>query len=514
MMTGSVHDPARVLHRLPWRREDLADDRRAVTFIDGPSYTRGELRTAVEERERILREGGIRAGGRVCLLLDNGRDFVLDLLALSAIGAVTVPLNTALRGRAFVQTLEIMGPCLVRVERAYQELVESCADELAETAAFWFVDEPGSGTEAEAITEPRPEDLALIMLTSGTTSLPKGVMWSHQMAITFAEQTTWVMGYDQNDVIFTCLPLFHINALLCALYPALLTGAEVVIAPRFSASQFWTQIVDSHATTVNMMGAIPAVMWSRATEPIERSHSIRLGMVLPLPADRVEFESRFGFQTTETYGSTDTGLPLGIPFGQRRPGSCGLPTPGWQVALVDEYDEPVTSGELGELVTRPTAPYIGQLGYWRQPELTLEAMRNQWFHTGDLLTQDAEGWFTYHGRRKDMVRVSGENVSTLAVEATLLEHPAVLEAAVFGVPSELGEDAIAVAIVLREGHTVEPVELRAFAAGNLPYFAVPRFIGFLAELPKTSTQKVMKATLQDTGVASVYWDGGRPRRTP
>lgn len=489
-------------------------DRPAVRFLGGPSLTYGELWAAVGQREEEFRSGGIGRGDRLAILQESSIDVVLDLLAAFRLGAVIVPINTALRGSSLVGVVREVSPCVLRVDSNLLDEARSATAQI-DGADIWPVGGPPPKTAGEdraaapALDESNP---AAILLTSGTTGLPKGVVWPHAMVLAFAEHTTWVMGYRQDDVIYTCLPLFHINGLFCAVYAALLTGAEVVIAPRFSAESYWQDIADSGATVTNMMGSIPAILWRRDPSPLERRHALRLGMVLPLPADRVEFEERFGFPTTEVYGSTDAGMPLGIPFGTSRPGSCGRPTPGWECRVVDEHDRPVDDGAEGELVVRPQRPHIGFAGYWRHPEVTVAATRNLWFHTGDLVTRDAQGWFTYLGRAKEMIRVSGENVAPAQVEAVLLQHPAVAEAAAYAVPSDLGEDAVAVAVVLRPGATVEPAQLRSLAERDLPYFAVPRYILVTDGLPKTATFKVVKSELESRGVTPRHWDGGRPRR--
>jgi crotonobetaine/carnitine-CoA ligase len=498
-----------------WLGDDR--DRVAVRFLGDRSFTVGELWDSVSLRAEQLVSAGLRRGDRLCLMQGNRPDFMLDLLAAFQLGVVVVPLNTALRGESLARTLADMAPCLVRVEKEFEGTVRAAAAGITGTIVWPVGGDPEAGFVGETAgldeAEPDRGDLAVILLTSGTTGPPKGVMWPHEMALGVAQHTTWVMGYDSTDVIYTCLPLFHINGLFCALYAGLLVGAEVVIAERFSASRYWSEIAECGATVTNMMGSIPAVLWRREPEPAERAHHLRFGMVLPLPATWQEFEERFGFATTETYGSTDSGLPLGIPFGARRPGSCGIPAPGWQADVVDERDEPVPPDTVGELVFRPLRPYLGQAGYWRRPETTVAATRNMWFHTGDAVSRDAEGWYAYHGRQKDMIRVSGENVAPSQVEVALLRHPAVDEVAVYGLPSDLGEEAVAAAVVLKSDSGVEPGELRGFVEADLPYFAVPRYILFVDELPKTQTSKVIKTVLQERGVTSEHWDGGRPRRT-
>ncbi|MDQ6523947.1 AMP-binding protein [Nocardioides sp. LHD-245] len=496
---GSAADPARV----------------ALRFVDGPSLTHAQLWSAVADREDEFAAARLHRGDVLCLLQENTPDLVLDLLASFRLGIVVVPLNTALRGASLEAVLHDVGPCLLRCGPALVEVGLAAADAV-EGAGLWPVGAAAprvrSGPRDRPIDGRAESDVAAIMLTSGTTGLPKGVVWPHAMALAFAEHTTWVMGYREDDVIYTCLPLFHINGLFCALYAGLLTGAEVVIARRFSAATYWRDIAATGATVTNMMGSIPAILWRGEPGAHERKHRLRLGMVLPLPADRAAFEERFGFPTTEVYGSTDTGLPLGIPFGSSRPGSCGRPTPGWECDVVDEDDHPVGDGVEGELVVRPRRPHIGFAGYWRHPEATVAATRNLWLHTGDVVTRDADGWFTYRGRRKEMIRVSGENVAPLQVEAALLRHPDVLEVAAYAVPSDLGEESVAVAVVPRAGADVHPADLRALAERDLPYFAVPRFVLLTDELPKTATAKVVKADLEALGVTAEHWDGGRPRR--
>lgn len=348
-------------------------------------------------------------------------------------------------------------------------------------------------------------DLAVILLTSGTTGHPKGVMWPHAMALGVAEHTRWVMGYDDRDTIYTCLPMFHINGLFCALYAGLAVGAHVVVARRFSLSSFWADIVDHEVTATNMMGSIPALLWRGEPSPSDRAHRLRIAMVLPLPAERTAFEDRFGVRTTEVYGSTDTGIPLGIPFGERCPGACGIPTPGWEAAVFDKNDNPVPDGVEGELVVRPLRAHLGPRGYWRRPETTVGVTRNLWFHTGDIVVRDSEGWYTYRGRDKEMLRVSGENVAPIQVEAVLLRHAGVAEACVYGLPSDLGEEVVVAAVVPTLDVDLDLAELRALAESELPYFAVPRYLWALDSLPKTETSKVRKSLL-------IERDGGRPRR--
>ncbi|GAA5125881.1 AMP-binding protein [Pseudonocardia adelaidensis] len=506
-----------------------ADDpnARAVSFVGGAAFSRSELLAQARTVAGGLRRAGVRPGDRVVMILGNRPEFLTTYLAVSMLGAVSVPLNTALRGDVLTYMLEAVGPATLVFESGLAADVVPSVAAAGGMQRLWCVptgsvptpdgavrfEELLPGPALDADHPSQPWDLASILFTSGTTGRSKGVMWSHKMAGWFADNATWVMGYDAEDVVYTCLPLFHINALFTAFLAGLQEGASIVVSARFNAAGYWKEVGESGATVTNMLGAMSAILWKQQRSPAEQAHRLRLAMLVPFPNDyHEEFEGRFGCRITELYGSTDTGIPLGVPHGERHPGSCGVPAPGWQAALVDEHDEPVAADVSGELVTRPLEPFVGQLGYWRQPDNTWEAHRNCWFHTGDLLAQDADGWFHFVDRVKDAMRVSGENVSAFEVEQVLLAHPRVAEAAVYAVPSEMGEDDIMAAVVVEGPEPLEPAELIEFVAPRLAYFAVPRFVEILSELPKTSTEKVRKGALRARGRSASTWDSGRRRR--
>jgi crotonobetaine/carnitine-CoA ligase len=516
-----LRDSGRHFHRALAEAAQEEPSATLVTFLGDRAYSRGEVHEASRRVAAGLREAGVEPGDRVALLLTNRVEFLTAFFAISQLGAVSVPLNTALRGDVLSYMLDSVGPCRLITEPVLAEQIGSVVVGHPGVTQMWSVGTDGALPGADDFAAlahaapladplaPQPWELASILFTSGTTGPSKGVMWSHNLGICLAENSTWVMGYTSEDVVYTCLPLFHINALFTAFYAGLLARAPVVVAPRFSASSFWREIGENGVTVANMLGAMGAILWRQEPSPAEREHRLRLSMVVPFPKGySTEFEERFAVRVTELYGSTDTGIPLGVPFGESRPGSCGVPTPGWECLLVDEDDEPVPVGEVGELVVRPTRPFVGQLGYWNMPEHTLEAHRNQWFHTGDVLVQDADGWYSFADRRKDALRVSGENVSSFEVEQAMLTHPAVVEAAVYAVPSELGEDSVMVAVVLEPGASAEPEELRTHVEPRLPYFAVPRYVDVREHLPKTPTEKVRKAVLRDEGITSSTWDAG------
>lgn len=491
----------------------------------GSAYTRSELWEASRRVAAALTELGIQPGDRVCTFIDNRGEFLEVVFGCLAAGAVAVPLNTALQGDILENMVHQASPRVLVIESAYSQQWASllgAIDGLEHVITVGDADgalqvgPPVTVTSFDAMKEASPApyrpgnpgDLAMILYSSGTTGRSKGVMWTNRMLLVTGTCATGVLGYEPDDVVFTCLPLFHGNALITTFLGCLTAGASVAIAPRFSASAFWQTICEQEATITGLLGTMAPILWRQPETHWERDHNLRRILVIPGLKDRQEeFEARFGVEVTELYGS-EAGIPLGIPAGERRVGSCGKPTGYYECALVDEADEPVEQGEVGELVVRPRAPWTLPLGYWRAPEATIETWQNLWLHTGDLLREDDEGWFYFADRAKDAIRRSGENISSFEVEEVLISHPDVAEAAAFGVPSELAEEEVMAAVVLRPGVDLDHRELVAFCEDRLPYFAVPRYYDFRASLPKTETEKVRKGALREEGVTDTTRDAG------
>jgi crotonobetaine/carnitine-CoA ligase len=229
-----------------------------------------------------------------------------------------------------------------------------------------------------------------------------------------------------------------------------------------------------------------------------------------LPAWAPDFEHRFGCRLVELYGSTEVGSIIYTPLdAPRRPGSCGKALARWEVKLQDDHGNEVPLGAAGELVVRPNEPSVIMDGYYAMPEATLAAFRNLWFHTGDVLRQDADGYFFFVGRRKDMVRRRGENISAAEVEMVIEAHADVLACAVIGVPSEFTEEEVLACVVLRPGATLTPHALAEHCAARMARFMVPRYLRFVTDLPKTPTDKVEKFQLRQLGITADTWDRER-----
>jgi carnitine-CoA ligase len=249
------------------------------------------------------------------------------------------------------------------------------------------------------------------------------------------------------------------------------------------------------------------ILLAQPAGPGERDHRVRIGLGPGVPeAAAAAFRERTGVLLLEGYGSTETNFVIATAPDSPRRGVMGWLRPGFEAQVVDDADNSLPAGEAGELVLRADEPFAFAGGYFGKPDKTVEAWRNLWFHTGDRVVRDADGAFRFVDRIKDAIRRRGENISSWEVEQVLMAHAALASVAVYPVRSELAEDEVMAAVVLREGVSVTPAELAAFCAARLPRFAVPRFIAVLPELPRTENGKVQKYKLRERGVPAGCWD--------
>jgi crotonobetaine/carnitine-CoA ligase len=289
-------------------------------------------------------------------------------------------------------------------------------------------------------------------------------------------------------------------------------GARAVLWPRFSATEWLAQARATGATVTNLLGVMMDFLFRQPPGPGDRDHRLRVVLGQPAPAAIAEaFRERFGLERVlEYYGMTEIGIVTMMPWDAVRPGSCGVAVSEWfDLRIADpETDEERPPGEVGELLVRPKAPWAFSQGYWGMPERTLEALRNVWYHTGDGMRRDADGYLYFVDRMRDVIRRRAVNISSFDVEAVIGGHPSVVECAAVAVPSEFagGEDEIKICLVLREGMSVAPEDFLGWCEDRLPHFAVPRYVEVVAELPKTPSNKVQKYRLRETGAGGTAWD--------
>jgi crotonobetaine/carnitine-CoA ligase len=494
-------------------------DRPLVRWADR-SWSNRDCRDIAATHAASLKQAGIAAGDRVALICSNRPEFLQIYLGCLWLGAVIVPLNTASRGVQLQHMLSNSGARLLVIEAELMASLQTLDAFSLAVETIWSIGTPEradwAGRPIEMLpppgpaiptAAPRPGDLAAILYTSGTTGLSKGVCCPQAHIFWWGQNTARKLEIGPEDVLCTTLPLFHINA-INAFYQALLTGASICYEPRFSASGFWRTMAERGATIVYLLGAMVPILLSRAPGPDEKAHKVRAALAPGVP-ERFHgpFAERTGVSVLmEGFGSTETNLVIGAGIGANRPGIMGPVSEGFEARVVDDEDNDLPDGTPGELIVRGDEPFSMASGYFGMPDKTVEAWRNLWFHTGDRVIRDADGSFRFVDRLKDAIRRRGENISSYEVEQVLLSHPAIASAAVFPVSSDLGEDEVGAAIVLKEGASLAGPTLMGFCEPLLAYFAIPRYVDFVAELPLTENGKVQKYKLRERGVTPTTWD--------
>ncbi len=493
------------------------DPSRPFIVFEGHTRNWQEFHKLALGAARVLAARGIKHGDRVAVMARNHPGHVLMLLSLARLGAIMVPVNPEF---GVTEARYVMGHAQVGAVICSAEalaIAREAASDIAPAPWFALLDSATNGVPAlaeliaaEADTDVPgaggADDTCLIVYTSGTTGFPKGAMHSQRSFVTGGEAFVQRLYVQPDDRLLIVLPLFHINALFYSVAGTLAAGACMVIVPRFSASSFWQTAVATRATAVNIIEAIGTILMKRPRDEFRHDHTLTklYGARQPMMATfRDEFHIPHligGYGMTEIPGVTC--IPLEGPAKVGSMGPVGRhPDPGRQWAecrVVDDDGNDVGIDQVGELIVK--TPIIMQ-GYFRDVAQTNDAFRDGWFLTGDLVRRDADGYFFFVSRKKDIIRRRGENISGAEIDRVIGEHPAVFEVAAIAVPSELGEDEILVAVVPRPGKTVTAEEIARWSRKHLAVQKVPRFVAIVDELPHTPTHKILKAKLRaDAGL--------------
>jgi carnitine-CoA ligase len=516
--TGSFLPAERTLSTMLLRQAKRIPDRPLVS-AGGVTLTYAQTCDLAARAAAALKSAGIGAGERVALICSNRMEFFELLLGCTWLGAALVPINVASRGPQLQHILSNSGARLLVIEDAYAQNLSMLDASALAVKMIWSIGEAANTRMGalQAVAMPRvdaaiapvplrPSDLAIILYTSGTTGPSKGVCCPHAQYFWWSVNTAALLELDANDVLCTSLPLFHTNA-LNTFYQAVLIGGSVRFEKRFSASGFYSALSRHRATVTYLLGAMVPILLSRTVLAEEHEHTVRRALAPGVPQQfHAEFTRRTGIRLLDGWGSTETNFVLGATVDRQRPGTMGPVFAGFQARVVDEDDNEVADGNPGELVVRADDPFAFASGYFGTPEKTVEAWRNLWFHTGDRVVRETDGYFRFMDRLKDAIRRRGENISSFEVEQVLLSHPNVANAAAFPVRSQLAEDEVMAAVILHPGQTLSPPDLIEFCKPRLPYFAVPRFLEFMQELPTTENGKVQKYKLRERGVTAAAWD--------
>lgn len=513
----------------PPERRNVPDMLRmqAAQYGDRILFACGDTRwTYAETVDIAARTGGLLAahniarGDRVAIICGNRPEIMQLVLGAAWIGAVSVPINAASRGFQLQHMLSNSGAKILAIDAEFIDALGGLDFSTLPLERIWLIGAPKAKPTSNSlpidalppavVAAPAatlgPGDLFTILYTSGTTGLSKGVCCPHAQYFWWAAYTGWQLGVREGDVLHTPLPLFHTNALNC-FFQALLHGATQVAEPKFSVSGFWPALVKSGATVTYLLGAMVPMLLSRAPSPAEKDHKVRVALAPGVPGNyHAEFTERTGVVLLDGYGSTESNLIMASYIDDRKPGTMGKLVPGMEARIVDENDEEVPDGTPGELILRSDHPFAFATGYFAMPEKTVEAWRNLWLHTGDRVVRDPDGYYRFMDRMKDAIRRRGENISSFEVEQVLIRHPAVALAAVFPVSSDLAEDEVMAAIILKEGASATEEELVRYCEGKMSYFAIPRFVEFVDTLPRTENGKVQKFKLRERGRTDATWD--------
>ena len=495
------------LGKLLEEQAEQQDDREFVHFIDsGERLSYRAFNERCNQFAHGLAGHGIRHGDFVGVMLRNSIEYLVCTYALKKLGVVEVSLNIDFRGRGLVRTVNLTNsPILITSDEFMQPLIQ-VADQLTHLKTVIVVGEFRTRLGdlehigfADLLSDNRrnpdgPTDdteLATVLFTSGTTGFSKGLQVSHRYLVCNAALVVDAYGLSVDDCVYTPWPLHHYGAAACEVAATLLSGGRIALRSRLSVSRYFEEVRETGATWAMMMGGLQKWLWDKEPGPQDRNHSLRFVWGGPFPVDRPSFEKRFGLKTGYCYGLSDIGNPcIESIENEEPPNSCGrVRSDLYDIRIVDENDDEEPAGEVGEIVCRPKVPGIILQGYYGQPDYTLKAFRNLWFHTGDLGRFDSEGHLFFLDRKKQVLRHSGENILLGEVEEVINTHPAVKDCAVVGLPNDVDEEDVAAFVVLHPGSALETEALRDYCRDELAHFMVPKVVRIIDEMPKTSTEK-------------------------
>ncbi|KFX61955.1 ATP-dependent acyl-CoA ligase [Paraburkholderia fungorum] len=507
---------------------------RVLLDFSGALYTYADVDRLSTRLAHSLASLGVQAGQTVVTMLDNNVDAVISWLAVNKLCAVSVPINTALRGEFLRHQIADSGAPLVICEADYLDRIAAVAAQLSDVKQVLYRSADASAAAVTAATcgplplapldahrgqddtpferKPNPWDLASLIYTSGTTGPSKGCMISYNFMCNLARLQLRAGPASADDVTITPLPLFHMNALAVGILSNILVGARVAIIPRFSVSNFWPEVERSGATIASILGGMGGLL---ANAPDHEAAKRCFGQIHTVRGNPFTEENkkvwreRFGARQVggNGYGLTEACVITSLPAGEyAAPGSSGKRIADFDVRIVDDLDRELPVNTPGEIVCRPLRPDIMFMGYWRRPEETLKLMRNMWFHTGDIGKFDDDGFFYFVDRKKDYLRRRGENISSFEMESAFARHPDIAEVAVHAVPSDKGEDDVKVTAILNPGSALTAEALFHWATDAVPYYALPRYIEFRETLPKNPQGRILKYQLRDEGKTAATWD--------
>ncbi|MDP3522769.1 MAG: AMP-binding protein [Hydrogenophaga sp.] len=465
------------------------------------------LERRVNQVATMLKAQGLARGDRVAVMLQGHPEHLYLIFALARLGMVRVPINVHLIGAPLKHLLTELDPKALVAEVAYRAAIEE-ADGLRSTV-IWRngVDGVFDGfahcAEDHDATDVRADDVIALSPSSGTTGAPKGVLKTDRHLRAGPLAVLRLTEARHGDVFLFWEALHHGSGVAVAI-AALMGRFQLAMVERFSASRFWDDAREHQATHIHYLGSVLPMLLKQPARVDDRQHGVRVAWGGGCPAHVWQaFAERFGVTMREGYGLSEL-ITFVTANVDGTPGSIGKPLSYYDISLVGDDGAPVPVGQTGEVVVQAHDARLGFLGYFRNPKADAAARRAGSFMTGDLAHADVHGNLFYAGRKKDMLRRRGINISAWDVESVFAEHEAIAEVALVGVPSDLGEDELKLFVRVREGARVDPLDLIRWSSQRLPYFQIPRYVEFIDQFPKTPTQRIQKKDLS-RHVAGV-WD--------
>lgn len=462
--------------------------------------TLGMLHERVLKLSKLLWDRGLRPGDRVGLMLPSHPDHIVAIFALAALGLVRVPINVHLKGASLTHLFEHLEPRGLIADADYADALVPELNRVEHV--LWR----GGGDSAHAFeqylalpADPLPvqiraDDILALTPSSGTTGAPKGVLKSDRTLRAGPMAILRLTGAQPGNTFLLWESLHH-GAGVAVIISALLGGTRLAMVERFSASRFWDDARRYNVTHIHYLGTVIPMLLKQPPKPSDSDHGVKIAWGGGCPAELWDaFATRFNVEMREGYGLSE--LITFVTVNPQGPaGAIGKPLDYYDIVLADDEGKPVAVGESGEITVRAKVQGLEFLGYFRNPEAEASSRRGDWFCTGDLARQDEQGFLYYAGRKKDMLRRRGINISAWEVERVIAEHPDIEETALIGVPSDLGEDELKLFVRVKDQKTLDPLALIQWSETRLPYYQIPRYIAFIDEFPKTPTQRIQKKEL-------------------